>query len=328
MDRPDTSAAAGGPDLDAPTPTEQPPPPDLSQVLPDAVLRSVISVLDLFDSVALASTCKRLLHLVDERDAELEGGGSITSGSSSGSRSSGPPAAGSQRGGAASARRVARRSALARAVTSGSWRWALLPALEQQGGNSSSSRRSSSSAAAPINYAAYLSLPQSVVSNATSIITDTHATAFLGPAPASKQQQQQQQQRIAQTDTLPGASPQQHPPVAPAPLPPQPPPSDNHLIQGHLPTKMARRIFVGPAWDTPGRRWPMLQRIVAMQPPCVHAAACARSAADALAAWPPRLVAACMHAKWLDPDAPHGALVVPVGEGEGVREAARGMLVS
>lgn len=106
--------------------------PDLSQALPEGVLLSVISGLDLIDSVSLSSTCRRLQTLVAQRLSSEAGGPSSPAGGARGGSGGGghgagaraPPDAGSAA--AAIAATLRRASALACAAASGEWREQLL----------------------------------------------------------------------------------------------------------------------------------------------------------------------------------------------------------
>ncbi|GBF93080.1 hypothetical protein Rsub_05691 [Raphidocelis subcapitata] len=317
--------------------------PDLSQALPEAVLRAVAARLPLLDAAALAGTCRRMRAVVDGLHSE-QGGGSFRS-------SRGWPCAegSSERGGGGGggvSAALRRRSWLAAAADSGSWRWPLLPAVRQpQGGGQEGERRGGRQGLGgrgpvlpPVEHASFFTVPPAVVAGTIAIVTDGHATAFLGaPSAAHSQQKQeqgqeqgqqqqelQQQQQGRQQQGQQQQQEQQHRQQQQQrrQSDQQAPAEDDRLLIGHFPPLGARDPPASPAWLLPGRRWPRLRHILDLPPPPAHATA------DALAAWPPRLAGRLRHARWLDPGSPLSALAAPVGGGDADAGAARRTLAA
>ncbi len=291
--------------------------PDLSQALPDGVLRAIVSRLELFDAVAFAATCVRLRAIVDQEHARLEV-------SSSGRSSSGADATSS--GGRATVRAVARRSALRQALSDGAWRWPLLPAVErdqQRGARGHPSSGGRRGGPARVEHAAYFAPPPAVVANAAAIITDAHATAFFAPLPSAAAASA----AVAETGgsdkgaggtTAAAPTEQNQQPQAEGDAPHS---TELRLLQGHLPPTFDRTVIAGPVWHLPGRHWPRLRHVIAPARPRTDATA------DGLAEWPPRLAAPLAHGRWLDAESEQGSLVVSASEGDPAPDAGARMQV-
>lgn len=342
-----------GPDTAA-APADAAVTPDLSRALPDGVLLSVISDLQLFDAVALSSTCRRLRSLVSQHLCGSSGLVLPVSGSMHPAAST--TAAHAQRcataqAGVASAPQpstlpsgmqpatavavtaaaveavtdaatapdliacaLLRHTALARAAADAAWRWGLLPAAEP----AQQQQRRGGSGSSRGRGQGRVCAP---IEHAAYLALRSHAvdrtTTVISDGRATAFFGDKQDGNGHERSASGVRSSQQSSQAQQQQQ--QDAESPLRLLQGHFPPATARVELGSPAWYLPGRAWPCLRHVLMLPDPKADATA------DGLAAWPPKLSHGLAHAKWLDPARP--ALAVPAADGDEGGERAQRVLV-